>query len=430
MEQASIMKLKLLHRVVLAAAVATLLFASLKISTQGVVVPAWTAVEATFMMDNSLLTRAATAAVTTPNYKFAGIFLVAGCEPERSNYRGFLYNTIAAAYMLRKSSMDIHVMIRMSAFTKAERLPFEDEELLRKANITTRYLRKTDDDTFFTAMMDKFVALEYVQYDRVLFMDADVLPVCNLDYLLKHSMTGKLKPNVVIQWKQEPASGGFFIIQPGKKDRFDQIVEARRKRQANETEYFDSYWGWGQPMYHEWETMRKRKGSNWTFYGAYADQGMLYHWVLYEQQNVSVIGPDTILHYGPGPNGRSILEETAPNFLQPCTPGGWINLPNNRGKNFTPYVNFYHYSGWDKPWVEYVPTTTSTSDPLQTANAQVLWHSILQRVGQKWNLQFKTNWSTTGKAPLGKGPARKQLDLIHRGIAPSPNRPWKRRKHA
>jgi alpha-N-acetylglucosamine transferase len=149
--------------------------------------------------------------------------------------------------MLRESIMDLHVMVRMSESTEAERLPQEEEDLLRRANITLRYLPKAKEDTFFTAMMEKFVVLEYEEYDRILFMDADVLPLCNLDYLLVHSMTGRLKPNVVLAWHSEPASGGFFILQPGKKKRLDEIVEERRKRQVNKTEYFDSYLGWGQP---------------------------------------------------------------------------------------------------------------------------------------------------------------------------------------
>jgi hypothetical protein len=335
------------------------------------------------------------------SFKFACILLIAGCDPDKPAYRGFVYNAVAAAYMLKDSGMDFHVMIRMSGRTDMTRLPKEDETILQRANITIRYLPKTADDTFYTAMMDKFVVLEYVQYDRVLFLDADVLPLCNLRPLMLQTMIGGLKPNVVLQWRNEPASGGFFILKPGRYQRFEQIVAEQRRRQVNKTDFFDEYWGWGQPMYHDWTSMRKGRGTNWTFYGAYADQGLLYHWVLYEQQSVSIIAPSEILHYAQGPSGRVVLAKKTPNFLKSCVPQPWRDFAWKDVEDASPHCDFYHYSGWRKPWLD-MPNITITEEPLHAIDAIDLWHSILGRISKEWALHFRNDLYLSGLAPLGE----------------------------
>ncbi len=54
------------------------------------------------------------------------------------------------------------------------------------------------------------------EYERVLFMDADVLPLCNLDYHSELSKRGVPMDNLVISTGTEPANGGFFMLRPGK----------------------------------------------------------------------------------------------------------------------------------------------------------------------------------------------------------------------
>jgi len=52
------------------------------------------------------------------NSKNAYAFLIAGCNPSQPGaYIGYLYNILAASYMLSDSKYDIVVMIRMSVKT-------------------------------------------------------------------------------------------------------------------------------------------------------------------------------------------------------------------------------------------------------------------------------------------------------------------------
>ncbi len=65
-----------------------------------------------------------------------------------------------------------------------------------------------------------------------MYLDYDVMPTCNLDYLFELSdpllepstanSSFRLKENVVIAYKHEPSAGGLFILKPNATD-FDQI---------------------------------------------------------------------------------------------------------------------------------------------------------------------------------------------------------------
>lgn len=79
---------------------------------------------------------------------------------------GYLYNILAASYMLADSKYDIIVMIRMSVKTREERLPAQHEKWLQSAGVKMKYLPKNVDeksDTFFTAILDKFAVLDMVE---------------------------------------------------------------------------------------------------------------------------------------------------------------------------------------------------------------------------------------------------------------------------
>jgi hypothetical protein len=85
-------------------------------------------------------------------------------------------------------------------------------------------------------------------YERVLFIDADVLPLCNLDYLCELSMKGTLMDSVVIATGTEPANGGFFMLRPGKGeyDRLMSIVNRQyHKAVLNGSHAFDPVLGLG-----------------------------------------------------------------------------------------------------------------------------------------------------------------------------------------
>ena len=257
------------------------------------------------------------------NSKFAYVFLIGGALSNKkgTDHRGALYSVVVAAHNLRRhgSKADIVLMVQVSATTNATALPPLEEELLRAMNIRVLYLPKALHytlESFYTLMMEKFRILQLEEYSRVLYLDADTLPMCNLDYLMELSHEGELlRENVVIAYKGEPASGGFFVLEPNATD-YEQIVDIILKTEKKTLERDYPHWdpvevgdnkrnglnctfffyvsnpyihctflicsqlyqkrtqGWGHVMDESdpWKASNPKKGTNWTFYGAQADQ--------------------------------------------------------------------------------------------------------------------------------------------------------------
>jgi alpha-N-acetylglucosamine transferase len=61
-------------------------------------------------------------------------------------------------------------------------------------------------------MLDKFLLLYFIEYDRVLFMDGDVMARGSLDYLYHLSMNRTLPENVVVAGITEPANGCVVML--------------------------------------------------------------------------------------------------------------------------------------------------------------------------------------------------------------------------
>ena len=204
--------------------------------------------------------------------RFAYIYLMAGCDPKKkTRYIGYVLNLLISKYILQQSGSeaDMMVLVRMTSNTKDETIA--EQKLLERAGIIVRYLPKVHTDNFYSAMLDKFQIFKYYsEYERILFMDSDIAPFCNLDYMF-HSSIGPdaiFAPNVVLTYKREPAqgerddwqqscctvqnkpislmnnfSGGFFMIHPEKGDyeKLQEIIDNRMQKYYN----FSEEYGWG-----------------------------------------------------------------------------------------------------------------------------------------------------------------------------------------
>jgi lipopolysaccharide biosynthesis glycosyltransferase len=298
--------------------------------------------------------------------RWAYAFLVAGVDPDRPvTYRNYLNHVLIATYTLRQhhSQAAVVVIVQLSAKTNRTKL-FPDvtetdgqheadyagggttstfPTLLKELEIELYYAPRPIRDNFYSAQLAKFEILNLIQYTRVLYLDADVLPLCNLDYLFVASDPEddgnndlsnqqqeqklvrplQLKPNVVLSWFKEPAHGGFFLLQPSRA--YYQSIQAiitRRELQALTLPYphWDPIGGWGhvirpQDAWHglpAWPSddaasvdtknfaipIPHATSTNWTFHGDFADQGLLYYYTKYYLQDVSILFLDHVEQWG------------------------------------------------------------------------------------------------------------------------------------
>ena len=386
-----------------------------------------------------------------PYRKWAYVYLMGGVHPKKPYYRGYLYNILVSKYILEihNSTADVVVMVQMSSEAKhLNRLPEMDAKLLREMNIHIHYLPKPPilEDDFYHLQLSKFQILGLTNYSRAFFLDADVMPFCNTDYMFELSEPSQLvgtsptqkpllKENVILAWKGNPAAGSYFMLKPGVEELNElNMVIARHEEEARQLPYpyFDKVRGWGHEIkppdywrgFTGWENRTK-----WEYHGDFADQGLLYYWSKYVKQNVSiVVGREvenwssteklfpTVYTNDTHPNVTSTLhlEEIIPeNYLMnyTCLPldkgyrgsyGG--NFPSAYEK--APYRDFYHFVGHTKVW-ENPPKRTKFNSIEECKEPREYWLYYLGLVQQRLNItkiRWKPMAENAGGPPLGRFP--------------------------
>ena len=362
------------------------------------------------------------------NSKNAYAFLVAGCNPSQPGaYVGYLYNILAASFMLADSKYDIIVMIRMSVKTREERLPAQHEKWLQSAGVKMKYLPKNVDeksDTFFTAILDKFAVLDMVEYDSVLFLDTDVLPLCNLDYVFDLVGAGdgalwddgnSTRRNLILAWKTEPSNAGFFIVRPGKGelDELNEIIRRQRESHHAKTQWppFSEEEGWGHSV--SWRNIRRNRGGDkWDFYGAYADQGLLYMWTKYHKKDVTNVFGNVVEHWADVDEDGEVemISTSTLDYIddKSCSNSSGDILKRGGLYTHAPYRDFHHFTGKSKPWLS--KGTGHLLQSLENAtSAQDAFYWALQQEVTSLNLggeiDMENLHTNLTQPPLGLYPA-------------------------
>lgn len=350
--------------------------------------------------------------------RFAYAFIVGGIDPNRGGYRGFLYNILVATYILRRegSKADVVARFQMSAEYEGDRLPSHEERELEKMGIKFEYIPKPDSGkgTFYDLTMQKFIILEMTEYSRVLFLDADVLPVANLDYVFEMSVgpDAVLKENLIIANSKDPSNAGFFMLEPlpGEYHQLQNIIRTRYEK-AKDLPHpkFDKVDGWGHRI--EPPDMWKsgfNKGTLWDFWCANSDQGLLYHWTKYVKKSVSQVVKRDIYNWSWDNNGT--MGGGGPTYTGLKT----VSLPFPR--ECSPHCDFHHYTGSHrKPWRKFksLPDDFASSD-YDNSTSYTKWFIVLELVNKQIDMGLNlSDWGSIQRkiqhAALGEKPQNKDI---------------------
>jgi hypothetical protein len=281
---------------------------------------------------------------------FAYAFLLAGCDANRpEQYRGILFGILVNLEILRQSNSTANVVVYVQMMTHPSTtktsndavLPAKDAALLQGyPRVQISYIPPgTAATTFYQIQFEKFRILQLTQYRRVIYMDADVMPLCSLDYLFSLSMQGVLRENLIIAGDKEPVNGGLFMLRPGEGE-YEQLITIVKKRDdmilssasssngslhdltnnmtvVNKT-YLEMV-GWGHVIQPPdlWRSRAKHvKGTQWNFYAAFADQGLLYHWAKYVKMNTTILFRFGVEHWSSSYD-KNVTTNTTISLLQP-----------------------------------------------------------------------------------------------------------------
>uniref|UniRef100_A0A448ZRH7 Hexosyltransferase n=1 Tax=Pseudo-nitzschia multistriata TaxID=183589 RepID=A0A448ZRH7_9STRA len=396
--------------------------------------------------------------------KWAYAFLLGGARSNttETEYLGGFYSVVVAVYQLRKlgSRADFVLMVQIAAESPHHKLSGFEQDILQKMNIKVIYIPKFANgklECFYSLMMEKFRILNLTEYSRVMYLDYDVLPTCNLDYLFDLSdplprlpgrgsnmmdqtsdATFRLKENVILAYQSEPSAGGIFILKPDASD-FNQIQRIIYEKEVRSSKqpypHWDPMFGWGHVITKpdSWKDMRGRTGSNWTWYGAEADQGLLYYWTKYVKKSVSIISKHNIEqwdsnYWDTDSKGTLFLRQNETNMPEiakkplenyGCPVEGFLPAP---------YNDFFHLTGRAKPWFlereQLENPDCFNNNNERECKMQAKWYRLLNEamVSIKIPDGFSLDFLGTKKlAPVGHAPNDKQISEY---LAVKKNRHW------
>ena len=143
---------------------------------------------------------------SAPSSPYAYVWIIGGIHEDQMSFKGFLWDVLISVSLLRNqgSTADFWLYARLSPDSKRETMLAEDERLLHAMGIHIKYLEKPQRESFAQIVHDKFLTINMTDYKRVMFLDADIIPLTNMDYYFHLSdpdykdLPTVLKPNFIV----------------------------------------------------------------------------------------------------------------------------------------------------------------------------------------------------------------------------------------
>ena len=357
-------------------------------------------------------------------YSYA--WVLGAIHEDKWSYKGFLWDIIISANLFRKqgSTADFWIFIRLSPGSKLDDLPPEDRRLLEAAGINIKLLDKPEKESFAQLVFDKFLTINMTDYKRVMFLDGDLIPLVNLDYIFHlsdpdHTETPTLiKPNLITASWREPCNTGMFMVEPSV-EAFakynDAVSKHREKAKKLPYPHFDYTEGWGRNFVEHGETWRSAKqnrAKRWRFHASHSDQGLMFYWSKYLIQDVTIVIGNIVENWKRGPDVDPVKESEVEDLFAPhqgkplvhqfsCdqanTKKDEVHI-KDRWRCFPPINGIAHFMGKEKPWKQ-ARDDSSMANNLLTRSyrykaAKNLWFMELQEINTKYRMGIDLeNWN-------------------------------------
>jgi len=344
---------------------------------------------------------------------YAYAWVIGGIHEDRPAYKGFMWTIFVSAHLLEKlgTTADFWVFVRLSPESKLDDLPSEDRKVLEALGFNIVLLDKPKKESFAQLVYDKFLTINMTDYRRVMFLDADMIPLTGLDFYFHLSdpeytkVPTLLKPNFIIASREEPCNTGMFMVEPSK-EAFEVYTEIVRKQHEEAKSlpypYFDVEHGWGHKFLKSdfWEGITK-KGTYWKFHAAHSDQGLMYYYAKYARKEVSIVIGDRVQNWKAGKGDLPELESDKHGVLQayqgevlryqflcdkPQDEARRLNQDDFLWMCSPPYASVAHFMGTAKPWKRKFNFMRATDSSFRRFGARFLWFKELAEASDKYEI--------------------------------------------
>jgi hypothetical protein len=370
---------------------------------------------------------------------YAYVWVVGGIHEDRPSYKGFVWTILISAKLLRQtgSTADFWAYFRLSPKSKMKHLDSTERRVLEALGVNVVLLGRPHKESFAQLVYDKFLTINMTQYKRVMFLDADVLPMTNLDYYFHLSdpdarqVPTLLRPNFIVASRHEPCNTGMFMVEPST-EAFEQFQDVVRKQHQRALTlpypHFDFLDGWGHNFEKHgdyWEGI-SQVGTKWKFHAGHSDQGLMYYFAKYVRMDVSIAIGNRIQNWLPGygvrdnktstmvpikvSEERNVLTPYQRNLLRyqfSCDddPKDEKDLSKTqqdknkeqsvRWKCIPPYNSVAHFMGLRKPWRRSFDFKFATDSSKSQSGARYLWFKELQNISDEFGMGLDlSQWNT------------------------------------
>jgi len=360
--------------------------------------------------------------------------VVLGPISEERKYHKWLYPILALRTALKKrgSAADLLVFLALEEGKEDRRMLPDEEQLLTNAGVRTRYVPKPRIRGFHMGHY-KLWAWQHTEYARIQILDADVLPLVDMDALF-HLPGLAEAPFVGCPGKDSVLNAGWFSLKPDC-EAFKRLTDLLWYRGQRKGHPWDMEKGWGMPM-PPWLNARGRRmatsrtviparvgvrtpevakmvaemfrhtpaprraprtcistflgtaqATGWNFFDSRGNQGHMYAYFRFFARDLTLVYGDRVLRWGGGaprrlgPDARTARllgdERDVPAAIAARGDGSalsaavWDAFPCPFFENPAPDLAYFHFTGNTKPWSKYDTTNSRFRD----------WYAALAEAG-------------------------------------------------
>ena len=294
--------------------------------------------------------------------RYAYMVVVGPISRSAPRYGTWLYPILALRHALARkgSRADLVVLCALEEGSEQDRMLPEEEALFAGQGIRWRYVPKPRIRGFHMGHY-KLWAWQHTEYARVQLLDADVLPLANMDALFELPGLADA-PFVGCPGKDSVLNAGWFSLRPDC-DHFKKMTDLLWYRGQRGGHPWDMARGWGVDMPPWLNALDRPMKAGWDFFDSRGNQGHMYAYFRFFAKDLVLIFGDRVLAWGPrggaedAASARALARGgAAPRVVADRGAGGpladrvWANFPCPFHSGPAPELAYYHFTGSRKPW--------------------------------------------------------------------------------
>jgi hypothetical protein len=290
-----------------------------------------------------------------PKVRPNAYFIMIGPFTANRAYKKWMYAALALSTALKQhgSEADVVILMAQKAHDGVHALS-EEEALLSRNGIHWRYVAAPYGNAGFHMGHFKVWAWQHTEYGRIQLLDADLLPLVNMDRFFDFGQT--LDSDFVgCPGKLSVLNAGWFVLKPSCAH-----FEAMTQLLKSDGAAWDTTKGWGHELPYWLSSEGQRMKAGWDFFDAHGNQGHMFSYFLFEARDLTLIYKDEVLAYDGGSldHGEKVLAGLAQRDA--------VTSAALREELYSAYPcpfplsvkarAYIHFTGNLKPWTKHNPT--------------------------------------------------------------------------